>query len=158
MAEKQKQRITREFYHELLAKKNRIEQVEMPDNSEKLRAAREQGDLSENAEYAEERERQGRLHAELREINAILENAVIIDDEVTSNNLGKHITIIYEDDNSEYDFQLIGTAIETDPLNGKISIESPLGRAVLEANEGSHVIVKPEIGKEFSVYIKKIKK
>ena len=158
MAENQQQKITREFYNELVAKKNRIEQIEIPDNSEKLKAAREQGDLSENAEYSEERERQGRLHAELKEINYILENAIIIDDESSTNNLGKHITVIYEDDNTSFDFQLIGTAIESDPLNGKISIESPLGRAVLEANVGSRVLVKPEQGKEFTVVVTHIGK
>lgn len=153
MADNQQQKITREFYNELVAKKNRIEQIEIPDNSEKLKAAREQGDLSENAEYAEERERQGRLQGELKEINYILENAIIIDGENSVNNLGKHITVIYEDDNTSFDFQLIGTAIESDPLNGKISIESPLGRAVLEANVGSRVLVKPEQGKEFTVVV-----
>ena len=105
-----------------------------------------------------ERERQGRLHAELKEINYILENAIIIDDESSTNNLGKHITVIYEDDNTSFDFQLIGTAIESDPLNGKISIESPLGRAVLEANVGSRVLVKPEQGKEFTVVVTHIGK
>lgn len=153
MADNQQQKITREFYNELVAKKNRIEQIEIPDNSEKLKAAREQGDLSENAEYAEERERQGRLQGELKEINYILENAIIIDGENSVNNLGKHITVIYEDDNTSFDFQLIGAAIESDPLNGKISIESPLGRAVLEANVGSRVLVKPEQGKEFTVVV-----
>ena len=153
MTENKQQKITREFYNNLVAKKNRIEQIEIPDNSEKLKAAREQGDLSENAEYSEERERQGRLYGELKEINFILENAIIIDDEVSTTNLGKYITVIYEDDNTSYDFQLIGTAIESDPLNGKISIESPLGRAVLEANKGTSVLVKPEQGKEFTVKV-----
>ena len=154
----EKQRITREYYNNAQAELKILIEVERPDNQEKLRAAREQGDLSENAEYSEERDRQARIDARIKELESIINNAIIIDDEVLSNNLGKYITIIYEDDNSSFEFQLIGASIESDPLMGKVSIESPLGRAVLEANIGSHVLVKPEQGKEFTVIVTNIRK
>ncbi|MBO4667142.1 MAG: transcription elongation factor GreA [Bacilli bacterium] len=152
----EKQKITRDYYNELNAELRDLEDVQRPDNEQKLAAARAQGDLSENAEFNEERDRQGRINGRILEIKAILENMVIIDDEVFSNNLGKYVTIIYEEDGFVYEFQLIGASIESDPFVGKVSIESPLGRAVLEANVGDHIVVKPEKGNDFSIVVTKI--
>ena len=82
---------------------------------------------------------------------------LVIEDEVHASNIGKMITVVYEDDESTEEFLLVSSSLEADPMQGKISKESPLGKAVLEANIGSKVIVKPESGDDFVVLIKNIK-
>ena len=123
----------------------------------KIREAREQGDLSENAEYDAAREEQARIDTEIKELEDIIRNAVVIEDEVHTSNIGKLITIVYEDDESTEEFLLVSSSLEADPMQGKISKESPLGKAVFEANIGSKVVVKPESGDDFVVLIKNIK-
>ena len=152
----EKEKLTRDGYNKLEAELRQLVDVDLPDVDVKLAAARAQGDLSENAEYTEFKARHEQMSNRIAQINAILENAIIIEDEVFSNNLGKYITVIYEEDGFVCEFQLIGASIEADPVGGKVSIESPIGRAVLEANVGDHISVKPEKGSEFSIVVTKI--
>lgn len=122
---------------------------------ESLKEARAQGDLSENADYDAARDEQARLEARIKELESIIKNAVIIDDnKTTTSNLGKKIVIEF-DDKSIYDFTLVGS-LEADPLQEKISNESPLGMAIINHKVGDKVLVKTETGNEFYVIIKKI--
>ncbi len=154
----EKQRISREFYNNALKELNHLRDVEKPENDDKLKSAREQGDLSENAEYSEARDRQARIDARIKELEALVYNSVILEDEVYSNNLGKIITIIYTEDGETEEFKLIDSSAEADPLSGKVSTKSPLGREVLNANIGEERVVKPEVGKEFTIVITNIRK
>lgn len=100
----------------------------------------------QNAENANDKDK-------VSEIKEILEKVKV----VSKNNIGKKITVKYLDDNEEDSFLLVGSSLESDPANGKISKESPLGKAVLNANKGEEVKVKPDSGIDFIVKIIDIK-
>ncbi len=152
-----KHQFTSEGLANIKARLKKLREVDAPKNIEDLKEARAQGDLSENAEYDAARDEQARIDNEIKELEDIIRNAVVIEDEVHASNIGKLITIVYEDDESTEEFLLVSSSLEADPMQGKISKESPLGKAVYEANIGSKVLVKPESGDEFSVLIKNIK-
>lgn len=102
----------------------------------RLRSAIQMGDLSENADYHKAKEDQGFLEGRIQEIEAILRNSVII--EKTQNNervsIGSHVTI-REDGFDPETYHLVGPA-EADPRNGKISHESPIGKALMDKKVG----------------------
>jgi len=104
--------------------------------SRRLRSAIQMGDLSENADYHKAKEDQGFLEGRILEIEAILRNAVIIkknhDSDVVS--IGTHVTI-QEDGSPPETYHLVGPT-EADPRNGRISHESPIGRALLDKKVG----------------------
>ena len=152
-----KHQFTSEGLANIKARLKKLREVDAPRNLEDLKEARAQGDLSENAEYDAAREEQARIDTEIKELEDIIRNAVVIEDEVHTSNIGKLITIVYEDDESTEEFLLVSSSLEADPMQGKISKESPLGKAVFEANIGSKVVVKPESGDDFVVLIKNIK-
>ena len=106
--------------------------------AQRLRAAIQMGDLSENADYHKAKEDQGFLEGRIQEIEAILRMAVIIEkkqsDVVT---VGSHVTVQEEDLDPET-YYLVG-AKEADPRNGKISNESPIGRALMDHKVGDVV-------------------
>ena len=114
--------------------------------SQRLRAAIQMGDLSENADYHKAKEDQAFLEGRIQELEAILRNAVIIEksrgDVVT---VGSTITI-QEDTFDPETYDLVG-ATEADPRNGKISNESPLGRALMDHKAGDVVDVEAPGGK-----------
>jgi transcription elongation factor GreA len=104
--------------------------------SKRLRSAIQMGDLSENADYHKAKEDQGFLEGRIQEIEAILRNTVII--EKTQNKdivfIGSHVTI--QEGGSEHEtYHLVGPT-EADPRNGKISHESPIGRALMDKKVG----------------------
>lgn len=110
------------------------------DVAERIKTAREFGDLSENAEYQSARQDQEKLEARISEIEHILQNVALIskpkgDGKVQ---LGSTVTL---KNNKTKKFQVVGT-MEADPLEGKISDESPLGQAVLGKKVGDEVEIK----------------
>ncbi len=116
--------------------------------AEKIKEAREQGDLSENAEYDAAKDEQRDIEARIEEIERILKNAEVVDeDEMDPNVIGVGCKVVLHD--IEYDedveFALVGST-ETDSLDGKISNESPLGRALLGARMGDIVDVDAPSG------------
>lgn len=105
--------------------------------SARLRAAIQMGDLSENADYINAKEDQAFLEGRILELDAILRNAVIIDESPKvreSVDIGSHITV-QEDDFEPETYYLVGPK-EADPKNGRISHESPIGRALLGRRVG----------------------
>jgi len=106
--------------------------------AKRLRAAIQMGDLSENADYHKAKEDQGFLEGRIQEIEAILRMAVIIEkkqsDVVT---VGSHVTVQEADFDPET-YYLVG-AKEADPRNGKISNESPIGKALMDHKAGDVV-------------------
>lgn len=152
-----KHQFTSEGLENIKARLKKLKEVDRPRNIEALKEARAQGDLSENAEYDAAREEQAKIEDDIKQLEEIVRTAIVIEDEIHSSNIGKMITVEYEDDNEVEEFLLVSSSLEADPMQGKISKESPLGKAVLEANIGSKVHVKPESGDEFVVFIKNIK-
>ncbi|SRR6266498_2491868 len=114
--------------------------------SKRLRSAIQMGDLSENADYHKAKEDQGFLEGRIQEIEAVLRTAIIIEkstgDLVT---VGSHITVQEEDFDPET-YYLVG-AKEADPRNGKISNESPIGKALMNHKVGDVVEAETPGGK-----------
>jgi transcription elongation factor GreA len=114
--------------------------------SQRLRSAIQMGDLSENADYHKAKEDQAFLEGRIQEIEAVLRTAVIVEkkhsDVVT---VGSTVTV-QEDDFTPETYYLVG-AKEADPRNGKISNESPIGRALMEHRVGDVVEAETPGGK-----------
>ncbi|HHZ18020.1 MAG TPA: transcription elongation factor GreA [Acholeplasmataceae bacterium] len=128
---------------------------ERPRIIESLKEARAQGDLSENADYDNARDEQARVENRIKELENIIKNAEIIAmDKSSTSNLGKTVVLEYEDKTTDT-FTIVGS-LESDPLAGKISNESPLGSAILNHKLGDRVLVKTDTGNEFYVVIKEI--
>lgn len=157
----QKQYLTQEGYEALLKELDYLKNVEQKKNIEDLKDARSQGDLSENADYDAARDNQAKIAGRIKELELNIKNAVIIGKDSLANNLGKTVTIKFldeiEDDEQQIEkYQIVGS-LQADPLNGLISNESPLGKAVLDKKVGDKVYVKTESMKEFWVEILDIK-
>lgn len=108
--------------------------------ADRIKTAREFGDLAENAEYQTARQEQEKLEARISEVEHILQNVKVIDKPKNDGvvRLGSTVTL---KNGSTKTFQVVGT-VEADPLEGKISDESPLGKAVLGKKVGDEVEIK----------------
>jgi transcription elongation factor GreA len=108
-----------------------------------IKTAREQGDLSENAEYQSARSEQERNEARISEIENILQNVEIIKKPRGDSKVQLGSVVKLKGDSKTKEFQVVGT-VEADPLSGKISDESPIGQALIGKKEGESVeIVTP---------------
>jgi transcription elongation factor GreA len=127
----------------LQAELENLQTVKRQDLAQRLRAAIQQGDLSENAEYHAAKEEQAFLEGRIQELEHLLRNAIIIE-EVSgireAVDLGASITVQVDDDDPET-YMLVG-AKEADPRNGRISNESPIGSALLGKKAGEQVEVE----------------
>ncbi|HWT27324.1 MAG TPA: transcription elongation factor GreA [Mobilitalea sp.] len=116
--------------------------------AQKIKEAREQGDLSENAEYDAAKDEQRDIELRIEEIDKILKNAeVVVEDEVDVGviNIGCKIKIYDMEYSEELEYKLVGST-EANSLKGKISNESPLGRALIGARVGDVVDVETHTG------------
>ena len=116
--------------------------------AQKIKEAREQGDLSENAEYDAAKDEQRDIEARIDEIDKILKNAeVVVEDEVDVNviNIGCKVRILDVEYNEELEYKLVGST-EANSLKGKISNESPLGMALIGGKVGDVVNVDTHAG------------
>ncbi|CCV66048.1 MAG: transcription elongation factor GreA [Paracholeplasma sp.] len=149
--------LTQEGVDQLKAELRYLKDEKRPEVVAALQEARAQGDLSENADYDSAREEQARTEARIKEIENILENSKLIK---TTNdnriNAGKTVKLLFVEKNKEVEYQLVGT-IEANPLQNKISIESPVGAAVIGQNVGDTVSVRLETGKTFNVTILEVR-
>lgn len=116
------------------------------DIAEKLKVARSYGDLSENSEYDEAKSEQAKIEARISELEYQLDNAVIIDTAGSDTvSMGSKVTVVRTKDNVEATYEIVGFA-QSDPSNGKISDESPVGKALIGAKKGEVVVVEAPIG------------
>ena len=134
-------RLTKEGVAELEAEHKALVAQRKP-IAERIRTAREFGDLAENAEYTSARQEQDRVESRISELEHILQNVEIIgkprgDSKVQ---LGSKVTLKGNGSKTK-EFQVVGT-VEADPLNGKISDESPIGQALLGKAVGDAVEIK----------------
>ncbi len=116
--------------------------------AQKIKEAREQGDLSENAEYDAAKDEQRDIEARIEEIDKILKNAeVVVEDEVDVNviNIGCKVTILDMEYDEELEYKLVGST-EANSLRGKISNESPLGSELIGKKVGDVVSVEAHAG------------
>ena len=118
------------------------------DIAEKIKVARGYGDLSENSEYDEAKNEQAKIEARIVELEAMLKNVEIIEDVKGSAKtvvLGVKVKALDMEFDEECEYRVVGST-EANPLEGKISDESPLGKALLGKNIGDEVIVDAPAG------------
>lgn len=149
--------LTQEGYDELKAKLENLEVVRRKEVSEKIKEARELGDISENAEYDAAKEEQAMIEGEILTIKEKLRKAQIIESTADSKevSLGKTVVILNKKFNQEMEFQIVGTT-EANASLKKMSNESPIGKALVGRREGDTVTVTAPAG-EFEVVIKKVR-
>lgn len=124
---------------------------------EDVKEARAQGDLSENFEYKAAKKERGKNESRIRYLEKMIRTAKIIDDPTAEDQvgIGKTVTIRFVEDDEVEDFSIV-TTIETDPLNNKISIESPVGYAIYKHRVGESLKVK-SIDGEYTVKIENVR-
>ncbi len=116
------------------------------DIAEKLKVARSYGDLSENSEYDEAKSEQAKIEARISELEYQLENAEIVDSiDKDAVSMGSVVTVKRLSDGVEAKYEIVGFA-QSNPAQGKISDESPVGMALMGAKEGETVVVEAPIG------------
>ena len=145
-------KMTTQGKEELQAELERLETVGRNDIAEKLKVARSYGDLSENSEYDEAKSEQAKIEARINELRYQLDHAVIIDSGeagATSKKnvvtMGSKITVVRKNDKKELSYEIVGFS-QSDPANGRISDESPVGMALMGAKKGDTVSVEAPIG------------
>jgi transcription elongation factor GreA len=122
--------------------------VKRKEVSQKIKEAREQGDLSENAEYDAAKDEQRDIEARIEELEKILKNAeVVVEEEADLDkaSIGCSVRILDLEYNEEMEYKIVGST-EADSLQGKISNESPVGRALIGKKVGDLVKVESPVG------------
>ena len=134
--------------------------VKRKEVAQKIKEAREQGDLSENAEYDAAKDEQRDIEARIEELEKILKNAeVVVEEEVDLDKIsvGCQIKIVDLEDNSELTYKIVGST-EANSLQGKISNESPVGKALIGAKQGQVVDVELADGEIMQYKVLKIER
>ncbi|RKI84965.1 transcription elongation factor GreA [bacterium 0.1xD8-71] len=122
--------------------------VKRKEVAQKIKEAREQGDLSENAEYDAAKDEQRDIEARIEELEKILKNAeVVVEDEVDLDkiNIGCQVKILDVEFNEELEYKIVGST-EANSLKGRISNESPVGKALIGSKVGDMVEVETQAG------------
>lgn len=131
-----------------------LKTVRRKDVAEKIKEARGQGDLSENAEYDSAKEEQAEIESRIVFLEKMLRNAEVIDEEEVSKDVisvGCTVRLFDVEFDEEIDYTIVGSA-EADPMDGKISNESPVGMGLLGHKTGETVVITaPEGEIEFKV-------
>ena len=128
-----------------------LKTVKRREISQKIHEAKEQGDLSENAEYQEAKDDQAWVEGRIMEIEAILKNVVTFQKQAGQQTVTIGSTVVVANDASEKTFEIVGTQ-EVNPAEGKISNESPIGQAILGKRVGDTVSVRtPSGSKEYTI-------
>jgi transcription elongation factor GreA len=124
--------LTPEGREELRQELDELVNVRRPALAERLRKAIGQGDLSENADYHTAKEEQSFLEGRIQEIEAVLRSAEVIKETRSSDmvSLGSRVTVVEDGMADPETFRIVGIA-EADPINGRVSHESPIGKALL---------------------------
>jgi transcription elongation factor GreA len=132
-----------------------IKNVEMEKNKKAISTARSYGDLSENSEYDEAKNEQAKLAARAFELEELIKNAHVVDDsEIDSSvvSVGSIVEVHNQEKNKDVTYHVVGS-YETDPLNGKISDQSPIGQALLGARAGDQVAAELPNGNTVHLHI-----
>ena len=139
--------LTEEGKKKLEDELNDLKLVRRREIAEKIKDARGQGDLSENAEYDAAREEQAKIEARIEELEQKLRNVKVIETDANKNriSLGSQVKLLDMEFQEEVIFMIVGST-ESDPSNGKISNESPLGNALIGHKTGDTVDVNSPDG------------
>ena len=137
-------------YRKLVVRKNAIEAV---------KEARAHGDLSENFEYHAAKKDKNQNESRIRYLERMLKTARIVKDDAADDEVGldKKVEVYFEDDDETEVFKLV-TSVRGSSLNGKISIESPIGKALMKHRAGDRVYVKVNDNAGYYVVIRSVEK
>lgn len=142
MAEAKKVVMTYDGLKKMEQELENLKTVRRKEVAEKIKEARGQGDLSENAEYDAAKEEQGEIESRIVQLENLLRNAEVIDKDILKMdvvNLGSKVTVLDVEFDEEMEYTIVGST-EADPMNGRISNESPLGMALLGQKVGATVM------------------
>ena len=157
MTEKKEVILTKEKLEKLEDELEYLKTKKRPEMAEKIKIARSFGDLSENADYDEAKNEQGEVESRIMKIEDMIRNAKTI--EVVENadvvGAGNTVSLYDEEFDEDVEYKIVGTA-ESNPLEGYISNESPVGEAIIGHKVNDRVEVETPNGKMYFV-IKKIK-
>ncbi|MAP24647.1 MAG: transcription elongation factor GreA [Rickettsiales bacterium] len=148
--------ITKQGLIAIKAELDNLKGTERPLIIEAIQEARAHGDLSENAEYHAAREKQGYIEARIRDLEAKIGRAEVVDVASLSGDkvvFGATVTIVDEDTDEEIVYQIVGEE-ESDIKNGKLSIQAPLSRALVGKSVGDSIEVKTPSGTKFYEVLK----
>ena len=143
-----KQMYTKQGFQELLDELSYLKLTRREEIKEQIAVARGFGDLSENAEYDEARNEQAKVEARIVELEALIENAEVIDENAMDTrtiSLGSVVKLFDEDENEELSYSIVGSN-QADPLECKISDQSPIGRGLMGKRAGDRVSVSTPAG------------
>lgn len=146
-------------YDELQKELSYLKTTRSDEVAEMIKVARGFGDLSENSEYDEAKNEQGKLYSRISELEAVLLHAVIIEeDDMPSDvvSIGASVTVAAVNGAMKRTFKIVGTQ-EADPMHGVISEDSPFGKALMGAREGQVVTVVAPAG-EVKYTVEKIER
>jgi len=145
MSAKAKQMLYTQDGYDLLVKElNYLKGEKREEIKEAIALARSFGDLSENSEYDEARNEQAKTEARISELEALIENAIIVDEDAIDTsiaNIGSTVLVYDVEEQEEIEYSIVGS-IEADPFANKISDQSPIGRAIVGNKEGTTVTVE----------------
>ena len=132
---------------ELQEEMSYLKTVREKEVAELIKEARSFGDLSENSEYDEAKNEQGKLYSRMAELEEILSNYVVIEEEASGDDvsLGSTDTVLDKEFDEEMTYKIVGSQ-EADPMNGAISEDSPFGKALLGKVVGDDVTVDAPAG------------
>lgn len=150
-------RLTRKDIEEMQAEIDHRKLVERPRLLEEVKETRAQGDLSENFEYHVAKRAKNQNESRIRFLERMIKTARIIDDDAAANEAGinKKVTLYIPEDDVEETYTIVST-MRQDSLKGLISIESPLGKALLHHKEGDTVQVRVSADYSYPAIIRKV--
>lgn len=141
-------KLSAERFEALKEELNYLKTVREREVADQIKEARSFGDLSENSEYDEAKNEQGKLYSRIAEVEDILANCVVIeegDHDPNTIRLGSRLKVRDLEFNEDSEYEIVGSQ-EADPMNGRISEDSPFGKALLGKSVGDEVVVEAPAG------------
>ncbi len=140
-------KMSKERLEQLKEELNYLQTVREKEVAEQIKEARSFGDLSENSEYDEAKTEQGKLYSKIAEITKLIENAEIIETTESTDTvgLGSTVTVVELGVNEKETYKIVGSQ-EADPMNGRISANSPFGAGLLGHKVGDIVVLEVPAG------------
>ncbi len=137
---------TPEGYQKLVEEREYLTKIRREEVKNDIAVARSFGDLSENSEYDEARNEQAKVEARIKELDELIEHAVIIDESKIDNSVVSiGSTVKVNQNGNEIEYSIVGSN-EADPFSFKISDLSPIGKALIGAHEGNEIVVETPAG------------
>ena len=137
--------LTKEGLEKLQQELDELRTTRRNEIAERIKYAKEFGDISENAEYEDAKNEQAFVEGRIQTLEAMIKNATLIDEHTSTDHVQIGSTVDVESEDGEEKFTIVGST-EAKPTEGRISNESPVGRALLGKKKGEKVVVKVPAG------------